>query len=180
MTNRITIITPRVQLIGADVSLLQADLAGIDTLGVALGAAVAATWPPEHYDTAAVQWMLNATEALAVNAVWRSYYIVLTQPHAERTTLVGTAGYKSAPNEQGVVEIGYSVVTSFQRQGIATEAARALIRQAYAHGAKAVAAETFPELVASLGVMRRCGMVVEGRGSETGTVRYVHRLVNTA
>jgi [ribosomal protein S5]-alanine N-acetyltransferase len=175
MTNRIIISTPRLQLIGADVSLLRADLESLDALRAALDVTIAETWPPEHYDAAAVRWMLNATEALAVDAIWRSYYIVLMSPHGERGTLVGTAGYKSAPNEHGTVEIGYSVVESFHRQGIASEAVRALIAHAYTQDAKAVTAETYPNLIASLGVMRRCGMTYEGPGSEAGTVRYIHR-----
>ncbi len=175
MTNRITpttLTTARLRLLGADVQLLRADLAGADALGAALGATVADTWPPEYYDTPAVQWMLKAVEALDVDSPWRSYYIVL---NAAIPTLVGTAGFKSAPNERGIVEIGYSVVASFQRRGIASEAIDALITHAYAHGAKAVVAETYPALVASLGVMRRCGMVHAGQGSEAGTVRYVHQ-----
>ena len=174
MTNRITPITlttARLRLVGADIPLLRADLAGKQALGTALDVEVADTWPPEYYDTDAVQWTLNVAETLADDSPWRSYYIVL---NASTPTLVGTAGFKSAPDEHGVVEIGYSVTASFQRRGIASEAAEALITHAYEHGAKAVAAETFPELVASLGVMRRLGMVHAGQGSEAGTVRYLH------
>jgi [ribosomal protein S5]-alanine N-acetyltransferase len=176
MTNRITLNTLRLKLIGADDDLLRADLEGPETLGRALGVSVADTWPPEHYDPPAVKWMLSAIESLPAHAVWRGYYIVLarTQTRPE-PMLVGTAGYKAAPDQHGVVEIGYSVVPPFQRQGIVSEAVNALLAQAYANGASAVAAETFPGLAASLGVMRRCGMVYEGTGSESGTVRYVHR-----
>jgi [ribosomal protein S5]-alanine N-acetyltransferase len=174
MTNRITpttLTTPRLRLVGADAPLLRADLAGTQALGAALPAEVADTWPPEHYDADAVRWMLNAADALEVDSPWRGYYIVLNAP---KPTLVGTVAFKSAPNEFGIVELGYSVVASFQRRGIASEAVDALITHAYAHGAKAVAAETYPELVASLGVMRRCGMVHAGPGSEARTVRYLH------
>jgi [ribosomal protein S5]-alanine N-acetyltransferase len=178
MTNRIILNTLRLQLVGADVALLRADLTSVDALSATLDTSIAETWPPEYYDAAAVQWMLNATEALVDDAVWRSYYIVLMPPSVERATLVGTAGYKSAPNEHGVVEVGYSIVASFQRQGIASEAVRAIIAQAYVHCAKAVTAETYPHLIASIGVMRRCEMIDEGPGSEEGTVRYVHRLTS--
>jgi [ribosomal protein S5]-alanine N-acetyltransferase len=172
MTNRITLNTSRLKLIGADAHLLRADLEGRETLGRALGVTIADAWPPEHYDPPAVEWMLSAIASLPAHAVWRGYYIVLAQ---NPPILIGTAGYKSVPDNDGVVEIGYSVASSFQRQGIASEAVSALLAQAYANGASAVAAETFPTLVASLGVMRRCGMVCVGPGSESGTVRYVHR-----
>lgn len=181
MKNRVTpptLTTARLRLVGAGTPLLRADLASTSALSALLSAEVANTWPPEYYDKDAVQWMLNATEALdasgtnEMGSLWRSYYIVLEAP---MPILVGTVGFKSAPNASGVVEIGYSVVTSFQRRGIASEAVKALITQAYTHGARAVVAETYPELFASIGVMRRCGMIHEGAGSEPDTVRYLHR-----
>ena len=186
MTQRITLNTPRLQLIGADATLLRTELAGLQVqshtaFASAIQADVPAAWPPEFYDAPAVEWMLNATATLAAGSVWRSYYIALKQDCTTQVrshiTLVGIAGFKSAPDANGVVEVGYSVLQTYQRQGIASEAVDALIALAKASGAKTVAAETYPELVASLGVMRRCGMTYEGVGSETGTVRYVRMLV---
>ena len=175
MTQRITFNTPRLLLIGADALLLRAELAGFQAkthaaLAVAIEANVPDKWPPELYDEAAVEWMRQATFALPLASIWRSYYIALKEP---TLTLVGVAGYKYAPDAEGVVEIGYSVLASHQRQGIASEAVEALIAQAFAHGARAIAAETYPALVASLGVMRRAGMMTAGAGSENGTVRYL-------
>jgi RimJ/RimL family protein N-acetyltransferase len=65
-------------------------------------------------------------------------------------------GYKGPP-VSGVVEIGYSVVPSWQRRGLATEACRRLIESAWERGASAVTAHTFAHLAASLGVLRKLG-----------------------
>ena len=55
-------------------------------------------------------------------------YALLTD--ATCPALVGTVSYKGRPAD-GVVEIGYSVVRSRQRCGLATEACRALIESAW-------------------------------------------------
>jgi RimJ/RimL family protein N-acetyltransferase len=87
-------------------------------------------------------------------------------------TLVGTCGFKGAPDADGRVEVGYSVLEQFRCRGLATEAVAALIRAAFAAGASEVAAETYPSLLPSLRVMEKCGMIPLGAGSEPGTVRH--------
>lgn len=62
-----------------------------------------------------------------------------------RPTLVGTVSYKRPPTD-GVVEIGYSVVPSCQRRGLATEASRALIESSWKRGAEVVVAHTLRHL----------------------------------
>ncbi len=54
-------------------------------------------------------------------------------------------------------EIGYSVVEAFWRRGIATQAARDLVEQARARGAKAACAHTLVGEEASAGVLLKCG-----------------------
>ena len=41
--------------------------------------------------------------------------------------LVGDAGFKGVPNNQGCCEIGYSVIPSFRQRGFATEAVAGII-----------------------------------------------------
>jgi RimJ/RimL family protein N-acetyltransferase len=65
------------------------------------------------------------------------------------------------------------VLPDFRRQGYATEAAAGLIARAFAHPAVGrVIAETFPELPASIGVLRRLGFSPVDGGSEPGVLRY--------
>jgi len=86
---------------------------------------------------------------------------------------VGLAGFKGPPDEQGAVEVGYGVLEAFRRRGIATEATARLIAFAMADPAVTrVAAETYPELVGSIGVMMRNRMRYVGPGSEPVVIRY--------
>ncbi|HEU4720407.1 MAG TPA: GNAT family N-acetyltransferase [Gemmatimonadaceae bacterium] len=47
--------------------------------------------------------------------------------HRDDAQVIGSAGFKGAPGEDGVVEIAYGIVPGYQRKGYATEAARALV-----------------------------------------------------
>jgi GNAT superfamily N-acetyltransferase len=92
-------------------------------LAEALDATLPADWPPEHHDDDVLSFMRERL-AEADDDGWWLHYVVLTDDSAPM--LAGTAGYKGPPRD-GVVEIGYSVVPSFQRRGIATEASKALV-----------------------------------------------------
>jgi ribosomal-protein-alanine N-acetyltransferase len=163
--------TSRLTLVGADDSLLQAELAGPAALAAASGAAVPANWPPEHHDRGVIEWLLASLESIRPDTPWRFYYMVLAEPR----TLIGTCGIKQAPGQDGCVEIGYSVLEQFRDRGLATEAAMALMDAAFAAGASEVAAQTFPSLLASIRVMEKSGMIATGEGSEPGTLRYSRR-----
>src|SRR5579875_1689372 len=85
--------------------------------------------------------------------------------------LVGCLG--AFPCAAGDAELGYSVVGSWQRQGLATEAARALIGWLFEQGAvHSVSAQAYVTSPAAVKVMERCGMRFAGQGDEAGTVRY--------
>lgn len=49
----------------------------------------------------------------------------------ENKTLIGDAGFKGQPNEEGVVDLGYSIVGAERRKGYAAEAATGLIEWAF-------------------------------------------------
>jgi [ribosomal protein S5]-alanine N-acetyltransferase len=170
--NRFELPTPRLILIGADEALLRAELDGKAALAVAIDSVVTATWPPEHHDRNVIEWVLKSLNVLAPDAPWRFFYMTLENPR----TLIGTCGFKGAPDGNGCVEVGYSVLEQFRCRGFASEAVTALMTVAFARGASEVAAETFPSLAPSLRVMQKCGMSSVGEGSEPGTVRYSKRL----
>jgi RimJ/RimL family protein N-acetyltransferase len=171
MTNQFEVSTPRLVLLGADEALLRAELEGPEAFALAANATVPAAWPPEHHDRGVIDWVLGSIDSLGADEPWRFYYIVLRNPR----TLVGTCGIKQAPDANGCIELGYSVLEQFRCRGIASEAVIALMDVAFARGAAEVAAETFPSLPASIRVMEKCGMTKTGEGSEPGTVRYSKR-----
>jgi len=145
--------TSRLRLVPATRAMIIAELEDPDQLGEILGAGLAPDWPPEHHDSDTLRFWEDAlTQPDA--AGWWLHYAVWTGSGG--ATLVGSVGYKGPPRD-GTVEIGYSVVPSWQRRGLATEACRALIESAWQRGAEVVVAHTLAGLEPSIAVLRKLG-----------------------
>ena len=166
MTSAIT--TPRLRLIPATRAMIAAELAGPEALAQALGAEVPPDWPPEYHDTEVLRfWDEQLTRPGA--AGWWIYYAVATESGTS-PMVVGSVGYKGPPAD-GVVEIGYSVIPSWRRRGLATEASRALIEAAWEQGAQEVIAHTLAHLEPSIGVLRKLGFE-PAESSEGGELEF--------
>jgi RimJ/RimL family protein N-acetyltransferase len=167
---RLVLQTPRLELVAATLALIEAEVAGAEHLAALLKAEVE-TWPPPGNDENSLRWTLEKLQAHPKNAAFHVWYVILAEQ--ERRTLIGLVAFKGPPDEAGTIEAGYSINEKFQRQGIGTEATRAIMRWAFENPAvRVITAETFPELEPSKKVMQRCGMSFLGDGSESGTVRY--------
>lgn len=163
--------TQRLRLVPATLELLNAELEGRDSFERVLGVPVPAEWPPEYYDRAATEHTLNCLTNHPDKPGWWLYYIILV--HQDEPVAVGTSGYTGPPDADGIVELGYGVLPDFQRRGIATEATKGLVSNAFSDArVKRVISQTLPELTASIGVMEKCGFRFIGAGSEAGVIRY--------
>ena len=145
----------RLSLVTPDIGLLDAATAGREELERALGCDVAEGW-----DVFAGA-LRRTRDALAVDpgsARWGMRLFVLDEPR----TLVGFGGFKGPPRD-GVVELGYAIAPGWEGRGLATAAARAMLREAFAApGVDAVIAHTRPEPGASVRVLEKAGFVGEG------------------
>ncbi len=173
MTDRqpATLATSRLRLVAANEAMVDAELEGKHRLAKVLDAALPPDWPPEHHDADTLRFMRAALSRHGA-AGWWLHYVVLTD--RVRPTLVGTAGYKGPPSD-GVVEIGYSVVPSWQRHGFATEASAALIEAARRRGAEVVVAHTLPHLQPSIALLRKLGFAPSDP-PEPGVLAFTLRL----
>jgi len=91
--------------------------------------------------------------------------------------VVGSGGVKAPPLPDGEVEIGYGMAPAYRGRGLATEAARALTREALAQGARRVSAFTTPDNTASWRLLQRIGYQRDGEtiDPDDGLVwRWVH------
>ena len=78
--------------------------------------------------------------------------------HRDEDRVIGSAAFKGAPDEQGVVEIAYGIAPSYRGRGFATEAARALVSFALERvDVTSIRAHTKPENDASGRVLSKCG-----------------------
>jgi [ribosomal protein S5]-alanine N-acetyltransferase len=161
--------TRRLELRPARVADLEAELAGRDALSAQLGVGVPTDWPPELYDEAAMRYSLDVVRAAGGDSAWAMYYMV----EPDRATVVGVCGYKGPPDADGTVEVGYSVVREFRRNGYATEATSGLMIRAFAEpSVMRVVAQTLSDLTPSVGVLEKLGFRFAGTGDEPGVVRY--------
>ena len=144
----------RLLLVSANADLLRQELAGPAAVGAALQAKVPEDWPPGEFDRGAVDYFLSQYATLGAEAEgWFAWYII----DRESQTLVGSAGYFGPPDEQGQVEIGYSISSYWRRRGMATEAVALLTERALENGAWRVIAHTMADNVASLGALDKNG-----------------------
>ena len=164
--------TARLELIATTLQLARAEQKGVKSLAEALNTTIPASWPPPLNDEGSQRWVYNQLERDPNLAGWTMWYFVLRTGSARQ--LIGNGGFKGA-HKNGSVEIGYSILAEHQSNGYATEAARVLIAWAFAHPEiDRVAAETLPELKASLKVMRNCGMTYVGKGEPEQGMETAH------
>jgi [ribosomal protein S5]-alanine N-acetyltransferase len=131
-------------------------------LAGALGLEVPPAWPPEFYDRDAIHYTLTWLEAHPADADWGFYYLALRRDGAP-SLLVGAGGFKGAPDPEGTVEVGYSVLPEHQRQGYATEAVDCWVRFAFAsERVERVIAHTLTSLQPSIRVLERSGFRYAG------------------
>lgn len=104
-------------------------------------------------------WMRNYLKDHLDEAPWWGHLLV----HRQDIRLIGACGYKGCPTPEGTVEIGYGIAPGYQNQGLATEAARALIDHAFRQEVvKMVLAHTLAEENASCAVLRKLGFSFAG------------------
>lgn len=82
-------------------------------------------------------------------------------------TVIGGAGFKGAPDNNGDVEIGYGIDEAYRCHGYATEAVGAMTKWALTQpGVRRVLAQTEPGNTISQRVLQKCGFVPCGPGDE--------------
>lgn len=104
-------------------------------------------------------WLAGLRAAISADPWVHGFAVV----ERERGLIVGTVGFKGAPDENGSAEIAYAIVPSCQGRGYATEAAAALVTFALADPrVRVVRAHTLPTPNASTRVLAKCQFVCTG------------------
>ena len=145
-------------------------------LGQILHAAVPDEWPGEHWEQHVVDYLLNLLAEHPDSQGWCRYLLLRPDPQAgdlADRVLIGTFGCSFPKPETGEAELGYGILSSWQRQGYAAEAVLAMMpwlrSQRPIH---AFTAQTFPHLYGSIRVLEKCGFVPAGDGYEAGAVLF--------
>jgi RimJ/RimL family protein N-acetyltransferase len=114
-------------------------------------------------------WIAHLREAPGPDP-WTLGFAVV---HRDDARVIGSAGFKGAPDEDGVVEIAYGIAPSYEGHGYATESAKALVAFALERvDVTSIRAHTLPENNASGRVLSKSGFhqVGEVEDPEDGLV----------
>ena len=166
----ITLQTERLELTAATAEMLEAE-EDRSRLANLLQADVPPNWPTPMYDADARAHFLALMRERPDALGWAVWYIALAE--AGRKTLIGATGAIGPPSDDGVIEIGYSLLEQFHGRGYATEALGAFLDEAWRHSVlRRVIADTFPDLTASIRVLEKNGFVPCGPSVEPGAIRF--------
>ncbi len=125
-------------------------------------------WPVENYDQDPLDFSIKALDENPASEPWLLRYFI----ELETNTLVGFGGGCGLPTG-GAWTIGYSILEQYRRRGYASEGTAALIAEAFMHPeVKKIIAETYPELIGSIGVMQKNGLQFVGPGNGERVIRY--------
>jgi ribosomal-protein-alanine N-acetyltransferase len=135
--------------------LMEAACAGNEELATALGHPVTPGWCSF---TEALAPTRDALAADPSRAEWGVRFFLADEP----PVLVGWGGFKGPP-ASGVVELGYEIAPSRQRQGLASGAVAAMLAEAFAAAeVEIVIAHTLPERNPSNRLLDNAGFEHEG------------------
>jgi RimJ/RimL family protein N-acetyltransferase len=123
-----------------------------------VGAAFPDAWPNDDLVALGFPFSREALRAAPDIRLWGDSLVLLK----DEPRVVGSVVFHGHPSD-GVAEVAYSIEESSRCKGFAAEAVRACVEWALEHPSiEAVQATTFPWHVASLGVIRRLGMMQVG------------------
>ena len=154
--------TQRLRLLTCEEPHLSAIAADPASLGELLGVAIPQHWP-EHREAYRHSRELVRKNPLLASSGWWLYLFV--DPVLK--VLIGSGGFKGAPDADGVVEIGCEIAPVHRRQGYATEALLGLIRYAFSRsGVSAVQAYSLPRTCPQSELLRALGMKKVGEATD--------------
>lgn len=82
----------------------------------------------------------------------------------EYDTIVGDGGFKGLPDENGVIDIGYSIIKPQRRKGFALEAVTALLEWGLSQkNVTTVTADCLDDNIPSIKILRKIGMKEIGK-----------------
>ena len=159
------------RLVVPDGPVLDAALEGPRALERALGVAVVDGWDVFPASIQRARRQLGEDPG-AVR--WGTRLFVAGEPPA----VVGWGGFKGPPRD-GTVELGNAIAPAREGRGLATDAVRAMVREAFADpDVRAVIAHTLPEPGPSPRVLEKTGFAFAGDATEKGRAVWRFRILD--
>jgi [ribosomal protein S5]-alanine N-acetyltransferase len=169
----ISIITPRLELIPTTLPLIEAELNSLSEFASMLNVQIPEGWPPGEYDRHAMEYFRIQLKGNPDAAGWFGWYALARFTGSGVPVLIGDGGFFGPPNQERQVEIGYSIVRSFERKGFATELVRGLVDYAFSSGGvDRIIAHTNVSNPGSIRVLQKSGFLCVGTEFDSRNVEY--------
>ena len=147
--------SPRLSLLALDVFMLNDLILGEDIFSIKMDISFEEGW--NTFGTEIFEQVLTQLEN-PKEANWWIYLFL----NKKENIIIGTGGYKGAPDGFGMVEIGYEIAKKYQGKGLATEAVKALTDNAFLdYGVCFVQAHTLKNDNASTSVLKNNNFVFQ-------------------
>jgi ribosomal-protein-alanine N-acetyltransferase len=165
--------TDRLRLVAGTKVLAAAEIKDRVEFAKLLGASVPETWPPDNLRDV-LGYFCGLYREHPEWEGWLAWYAIRIDK--DYPTLCGSIGFKGPPDKRGMVEIGYSVLPEFQRQGLATEMVAGIIQWAkHQPEVRQIEAETNINDKASIRVLEKNGFICLGVGLEPNAIKFHRR-----
>ena len=173
-TDRMMIqVTDRLRLVGGTKVLAAAEIEDKAEFAKLLGALVPEAWPPDSLRDVLGHFYALYEEHPEWEG-WLTWYAVRIDNDCP--ILCGGVGFKGPPDEQGMVEVGYSILPEFEGQDLATEMVGGIVQWTKQQPqVKQIEAETDIDNEASIRVLEKNSFICAGAGLEPNTIRFVRR-----
>ncbi|MDD3976574.1 GNAT family N-acetyltransferase [Methanomicrobium antiquum] len=158
--------TARLTLIPADLSMLEYEINRNNFPKSLFGITVPKNWPHESVSRGVSEIFLTLFRE---NKLYNYYWIL--NEESKKDILIGSGGF--IVQDDGTLELGYSVLKQFEDNGFASEAVSAIIKNV--NGFKnniRITAKTKKKNIASVRVLEKSGFSLFGFDSETDLLIY--------
>lgn len=146
--------TARLQLIPLPVEAARAATADCAAAEKLLAVRIPEEWPAADLRDFLPVY-IQLLEQGAITPGWGIWAIL----YKAEGVLIGDAGFQGNSDDNGTVELGYSILPAFRRRGFAFEATTALVRWAFDQpGVRRITAECLADNVGSIRILQKLGM----------------------
>ncbi len=145
--------TEHLRLVPFTLDLMKATLTDKARLAQLCGARIPEDWPQPDL-AEALPAIAQDMEKYPERASWDGIII-----HKADNTIIGDMGLMSGPNEEGIADVGYSIIPAYRNHGYATEMLRELLAWAFEEaGIKKITADCLETNTGSIRVLEKAGL----------------------
>ena len=129
-------------------------------------------WPPAPFEIGAFDWAAKNLAHDPDGQGWYGWALLANEGERAPPRLVGIAALIGRPDDDGDVELAFGLLPDFRGRGYGSETIRALVKWAFANGAKRVIVHLDAEDLAAARTLARSGFADTREPPYPGVARW--------